>query len=122
VRENPMQPQVRLTDFAIWFKHVEGTDLVYRLRDLKDEEEISLEIDGVVGRWKRMKTGTDGRPTEGIRPHGSMKTVWNDWYRRRRGETLALREVRIADDYLTSVAKLFPEWESPEDEEAFRDL
>lgn len=117
-----MNAHVILTDFAIWFKHVEGDTLVLRLRELKAEEEISLEVDGVVGRWIRMKTGSDGRPTEGIRPHGSMKKVWSGWYKKRRGNTLALREVPVADGYLAAVSKLFPEWESPEDEEAFRDL
>ncbi|WP_160008189.1 hypothetical protein [Rhizobium sp. 18055] len=117
-----MQPKVKITDFAIWFKHIEGSDLLGRLQTLKDDEEVSLEVDGVIGRWKRMKTGSDGRRTDGIRPHGSMKDVWNGWYKARRGDLLNVREVVVADDYLASVTKLFPEWQSPEDEEAFRDL
>ena|ERR1700712_1041077 len=117
-----MNAHVVLTDFAIWFKHVEGEPLVSRLRELKGEEEITLEVDGIVGRWVRMKPGSDGRPTEGIRPHGSMKTIWSGWYTQRRGDTLTLREVQVADSYFAAVAKHFPEWESPEDEEAFRDL
>jgi len=51
-----------------------------------------------------------------------MKKVWNDWYKNRRGELVSIREVKLADDYLVNVSKLFVEWESPEDEEAFRDL
>jgi hypothetical protein len=69
-----------------------------------------------------MKTGKDGRPTEGIRPDGNMKRVWSDWYKNRRGELISIREVQLADDYLIKVSKLFVEWDSPEDEEAFRDL
>ncbi len=117
-----MQPRVKITDSAIWFKHIEGASLRKRLQALKADEEVSLEIGGVVGRWRRMKTGVDGRPTDGIRPHGSMKDVWNGWYKERRGDLLSVREVVVADDYLAGATRLFPEWDSPEDEEAFRDL
>jgi hypothetical protein len=117
-----MMPRVRISDVAIWFKHVESPDLQKRLHALHAEEDIHLETDGVVGRWVRMKTGKDGRPTEAIRPEGRMKDVWNEWFRTRRGEAIYLREVRTADEYLALSASLFPEWASPEDEEAFRDL
>ncbi len=117
-----MQPRVKITDVAIWFKHIESPRLRDRLQALKDDEEVSLEVGGVVGRWRRMKTGVDGRPTDGIRPHGSMKDVWNGWFKERRGDLLSVREVVVADDYLASATSLFPEWESPEDEAAFRDL
>ena len=117
-----MTPQVKISDVAIWIKHVENDALQKRLRSLADEEFINLEIDGVVGRWSRMKTGKDGRPTEAIRPEGEMKQIWSRWYRARRGEYIPVREVQLADDYVRNVAALFPEWESAEDEEAFRDL
>lgn len=117
-----MVPQVKISDIAIWIKHVENPQLRARLKALPDEEFINLETDGIIGRWVRMKTGKDGRPTEGIRPDGNMKKVWNDWYKTRRGELVSIREVQFADDYLVNVSKLFVEWDSPEDEEAFRDL
>ncbi|MFC3076272.1 hypothetical protein [Shinella pollutisoli] len=117
-----MVPQVRISDVAIWFNHIESPELQARLRKLRDGEYINLEADGVVGRWIRMNTGKDGRPTEAIRPDGSMKDVWRQWYKTRRGEKIQLREARLADDYLKNIAPLFPEWESDEDEEAFRDL
>ncbi|WP_438748039.1 hypothetical protein [Pararhizobium sp. O133] len=117
-----MTLQVKISDIAIWFKHVESPQLRERLRALPDEEYINLETDGVVGRWIRMKTGKDGRPTEAIRPEGSMKRVWSDWFKNRRGELVSIREVQLADDYLINVSKLFEEWDSPEDEAAFRDL
>ncbi|UHS57158.1 hypothetical protein [Agrobacterium vaccinii] len=117
-----MTPQVQITDDAIWFKHIHGETLRERLRKLRENEQINLEADGVVGEWVRMKTGSDGRPTDGIRPQGEMKMVWSNWYRKRKGERISLREVKLADDYLVNIASLFPEWESAEDEEAFRDL
>lgn len=117
-----MPQQVQIADDAIWFKHVESERLRERLRRMSDDEQISLEADGVVGQWIRMKTGRDGRPTEGIRPEGRMKLVWHEWYKRRKGEMISLREVKRGDDYLVNIASLFPEWESKEDEDAFRDL
>ncbi|MDO9414807.1 hypothetical protein [Pararhizobium sp.] len=117
-----MTPQVKISDVAIWIKHVESPELQERLRQLRDEEYINLETDGVVGRWKRMRTGSDGRPTEAIKPDGSMKDVWRDWYKNRRGEVVPVRDVRLADDYLSNISTLFPEWDSKEDEDAFRDL
>jgi hypothetical protein len=68
-----MVPQVKISDIAIWIKHVENPQLRARLKALPDEEFINLETDGVIGRWVRMKSGKDGRPTEGIRPDGNIK-------------------------------------------------
>jgi hypothetical protein len=59
-RGAPMQPRVKITDVAIWFKHIEGPNL----------------------------------------PEGDED---------------------VSDD-LASATSFFPEWESPEDEEAFGDL
>ncbi|MCM2477474.1 hypothetical protein HGO38_28920 [Rhizobium sp. CG5] len=117
-----MEPRIKIADTAIWFKHVDSIELQTRLRTMRAEEGIHLEADGVIGRWVRMKTGKDGRPTDAIRPDGSMKEIWSEWYRTRRGEVISLREVRMSDDYLRNIASLFPEWDSKEDDEAFRDL
>jgi len=117
-----MLAEVEIADVAIWFKHVSQQDVLRRLKALAPEEEITLEADNVVGRWRRMKTGSDGREVAAIRPVGAMKTVWSEWYRTRRGQRIVLRPVVLADDYLAATSGLFSEWSSPEDEEAFRDL
>ena len=104
-----MDDLIRIEDHTIWFKHVHQPALLERLRQLRDDEEISLEADGVVGRWKRMRTGKDGRPTEAIKPDGAMKKVWNDWYKTRKGEMIELREAVLADDYLAAGSALFPQ-------------
>ena len=117
-----MKSEIRIEDDALWFKHVESPQLISRLKQMESEQEITLEIDGVVGRWQRMKTGSDGRATLGIRPIGKMKFVWREWYKRRKGELIEVREVTTADDYLTATSALFSEWSEEEDEEAFRDL
>lgn len=117
-----MENKIEISDVAVWFKQVHHSELVGRLKALRPEEEISLQIDEVVGRWQRMKTGKDGREVYGIRPVGAMKTVWNEWYKTRKGEDVEIKEVILADDYLAAAAPLFSEWLSDEDEEAFRDL
>ena len=117
-----MTPLVLISDTAIWFKHIDSGELRKRIQSLQENQSIMLETDGVIGAWRRMKTGKDGRAIDGIRPDGTMKDVWNKWYTNRKGEKITIREVRVNDDYLVNVASTFPEWESPEDEEAFRDL
>ena len=117
-----MNPEIRIEDHVIWFKHLGSQALVERLRRLEPEQELTLETGGVIGRWQRMNTGKDGRETLGIRPVGSMKSIWNDWFRSRKGDLIEIREVKIADDYLASASVLFAEWSGAEDEEAFRDL
>ena len=111
-----------ITDFVVWFKNIHSADLLRHLNALAPEEELTLLADNIVGPWQRMKSGTDGRPTPGIKPVGPMKKVWSDWFRTRRGERITLRTVNLADDHLAASAALFSEWNSPEDEEAFRDL
>ena len=113
---------IEITDYSIWFAHLHLPGLVSKLEALHPEEEIMLETDGVVGRWQRMKVGRDGRSVQGIKPVGSMKSVWGKWFKSRKGEIIEIREVRLADDYLSAASSLFSEWASPEDEEAFRDL
>ena len=113
---------VKISDVAIWFSHIHAPDLVEKLKNLPPEQEVSLETDGVVGRWQRMRTGTDGREVFAIRPVGPMKAIWGDWFRNRKGEIIEVKAAAVADDYLAAASALFSEWASPEDEEAFRDL
>lgn len=117
-----MSAMVQIEDHVIWFKHIADADLQKRLETLRSEETINLEADGVVGLWRRMRDGKDGRPVRGIRPEGAMKEVWNKWFGARKGSVVALREISLADDYLKAGSALFSEWASPEDEAAFRDL
>jgi hypothetical protein len=68
-----------------------------------------------------MRDDKDGRPTKGIKPIGPMKEIWKR-LQSRRGELVEVREVRTADTYLSALRGTLSEWNSPEDEEAFRDL
>jgi hypothetical protein len=113
---------VEICDDAMWASQIEGGKaLKDRILSLAPGEVIELEVDGIVGRWERMRNGTDGRPTKGIKPIGPMKEVWKR-LQSRRGEVVEIREVRTADAYLAALSNTLSEWNSPEDEEAFGDL
>lgn len=113
---------VSITDDAIWAKQIEGGKaLRERILSLSPGESIELEVDGIVGRWEKMKKGKDGRLTTGIKPIGPMKDVWKR-FQARRGKIVEVREVRTADAYLAALTDTLAEWNTPEDEEAFRDL
>jgi hypothetical protein len=113
---------IPITDDAIWAKQVEGGKaLKERILSLAPGETIELEVDGIVGRWEKMRNGKDGRSTMGIKPIGPMKDIWKR-FQARRGKIVEVREVRTADAYLAALTDTVDEWNTPEDEEAFRDL
>ena len=115
--------KVRINDDAIWLKHVEGDPrLGQRIRSMAAGDVLDLEVNGVVGRWERMRDGKDGRPTFGIRPVAEMKDVWARFRRSATGSIVDVREVTTADAYLAALGPLLSEWDSPEDELAYRDL
>lgn len=114
--------KVKIRDDAIWTKHIEGdTRLRDRIAGLPENQIIDLEVDGIVGRWQKMRMGRDGRPTSGIKPIEAMKEVWAR-FRSEPGRIVDIREVRTADSYLGLVQSTLSEWDSPEDEAAYRDL
>jgi hypothetical protein len=113
---------LQIRDNAIWFKHIEGDErLRERILRLRQGATIDLEVDGVVGRWVKMQDGKDGRSTDGLRPVGPMREVWKGM-QARRGAVVPIRAIVSADAYLDSLRPLLSEWDSPEDDEAFRDL
>jgi hypothetical protein len=113
---------IEIRDNNLWAKHIEGgASLRDRILSLKPGEVIELEVAGVIGAWEKTRIGRDGRAQEAIKPIGNMKKVW-DRFQMRRGEIVEIREVRTADSYLAAVSDTLSEWNSPEDEEAFRDL
>jgi hypothetical protein len=114
--------KVKTHDDVIWVKNIEGAArLQDRIRKLKAGELLGLEVNGVVGRWERMRDGGDGRPSLGIKPLAHMRQVWAKW-RREPAKIVDVREIVAADTYLAAVSSTLSEWNSPEDEIAFRDL
>ena len=115
-------PSIRIEDNSVWVKHIEaGPELQERIKAMKPGELLDLEVDGIVGQWERMKDGKDGRPTFGIKPVASMKDVWARMLKNK-GSVVPIREVQLADSYLSAVQTTLSEWDSPEDARAYRDL
>ncbi len=113
---------VKIADDILWAKQIEGdSDLRDRIVGLPAGATIDLEVDGIVGHWEKAKVGKDGRPTAAIKPVGPMREIWKR-FQARRGEIVRVREMRTADSYLKALGATLSEWNSPEDDEAFRDL
>src|ERR1700761_5639967 len=105
---------VEIRDDAIWVAQIEGNKILkQKILSLAEGEAVELEIDGIVGRWEKMRDGKDGRPTSGIKPIGPMKEVWKR-FQSRRGDIVEIREVRTADAYLAALSDTMSEWNSPE--------
>jgi hypothetical protein len=113
---------VEIRDDTLWAKHIEGGKVLKeRILLLAPGDVIELEVDGIVGSWEKTRVGKDGRPQQSIKPIGNMKKIWKR-FQSRRGEVVEVRQVRTADAYLEALSTTLSEWNSPEDEEAFRDL
>jgi hypothetical protein len=113
---------LKIEDDLLWAKKIEGdTELRDRIKMLPAGATIDLEIDGIVGHWEKAKVGKDGRPTAAVKPVGPMREIWKR-FQARRGEIVKVRETRTADSYLSALTETLTEWNSPEDNEAFRDL
>ena len=114
--------KVRIQDDAIWVRHIEGDPrLGERITRLEAGQVIELEVDGIVGRWQRMRSERDERTPVGIEPMDAMRDVWAT-LRRSPGRLVDIREVPATDTYLAMLNTTLSEWDSPEDEAAYRDL
>jgi hypothetical protein len=116
---------VHIADSTIWVRHVEdGDDIARHILGLSENAPIALQIDGNLVLFRKMRNGSDGRPTSGIRPDESCKAYWNKLYSERRGERvpIALVTTPIVDPYLASIGHLLSEWDSPSDNAAYNDL
>jgi hypothetical protein len=113
---------VRLNDDAIWVRSIDGDDALREaILRLRAGEQLALDVDGNVGLWQKMRDGKDGRPTHGIRPIGPMRDIWRSM-QDRRGDWVPISQAKH-DPYLAMIDKLLSEeWDSPEDDEAYRDL
>ena len=114
---------VEIRDDVIWAKHLKSNSALYNaVVDLGENEKIRLSVDGIIGSWAKMRTGSDGRPTQGLKPVGAMATVWKR-LQARRGQKIVIRWPDEEDDALLRLADAtFEEWYSAEDEEAFGEL
>lgn len=83
--------EVMVRDVVMWTKHIHGnTKLRDELSRISAEREIELVVDGVMGHWRKMADGKDGRPTTGLTPQGRMQTLWRELYSSRRGDSVSI--------------------------------
>lgn len=113
---------ISVSDVVLWIKHIDDARLRAVLENLPSEGETTLEVGEVVGRWCRMRTGSDGRPTLGLRPIGPMRDVWMRWYTEEKGKIVSVSPVNVSDDVTSAASALMMEWSSPEDDRAFANL
>jgi hypothetical protein len=115
-------PFVTIRDDTLWANHIEGgSTLKERIQSLRPGEVIDLEVDGIVGSWEKTRVGKDGRPQQSVKPIGNMKKIWKRFQARRKS-IVEIREVQTADSYLAALGDTLSEWNTPADDEAFRDL
>lgn len=114
---------MEIRDDVIWAKHLKASPELYdAVVNLEENEIIRLSVDGIIGRWARMRTGKDGRPTLGLKPVGAMAQVWKRM-QERRGEKVPLDWPEgPPDPWLQMADASFVEWRSAEDEEAYGEL
>lgn len=114
---------VEIRDDVLWLKQLkDAPDLFEAASRLPAGEVLTLRVDGIVGKWARMRQGRDGRPTKGLKPIGAMAEVWAR-LQRRRGELVTLEWPGAEDDPLLRLAdETFDEWRSAEDEAAYGEL
>jgi hypothetical protein len=109
-------------DDAIWLKTVTAdTDTVSYLRELPAGSRIRLAIEGTPGEWEKMADGRDGRPTFGLKPIGRTREYWKG-LKGRRGRLLDFKVLDPRDALMSDIESSLTEWDSKEDEVAFRDL
>lgn len=102
-----------VSDYVIWAKHLDG-DTRARVLSLRAGEVLTLAVDGVVGAWRKMDDGRDGRPTPGLKPVGRTADFWRDLYDRRRGEMV---DVDLADgDRANTRLPIYPALAKTEEE------
>lgn len=114
-----------IRDNAVWARHIEGDpEIIARIEALPENRPITLLIDRKPVRFLKMRDGTDGRRTNGLRPDPAFKTFWNA-LQQRRGETMTIELDGVAspaDPYLASISGLLAEWDSAEDALAYDGL
>jgi hypothetical protein len=113
-----------IRDDAVWAKHIDDPEIVRRILALPPGAPMTLLVDRNPVRFRKMRDGADGRPTEGLRPDDDFRDHWQTLQQRRGEEvTVELERPSPAEDpYLTSTAALLTEWNSPEDAKAYDGL
>jgi hypothetical protein len=111
-----------IRDDALWAKHIEGDPvLAQRIRGLSPNDAIVLRVAGRPIRFRKMRDGQDGRPTDGVKPDPDFLNIWRD-LQACRGTTVTVEPETGPDPYLLSLSATLNEWNSPEDAAAYDGL
>ncbi|MGU3539117.1 hypothetical protein [Methylobacterium sp. A54F] len=112
-----------IRDDVVWARHIEGDpELARRIRALPADDAIVLRIDGQPVRFRKMRNGRDGRPTDGVKPDPAFSEFWKAILSRRGAMITVEAEAGSADPYLLSLSATLSEWNSPEDAAAYDGL
>lgn len=66
---SPPSLRVQVRDHALWISHIQGDATVQAwLESVPGGAIVHLAVDGVPGDWRKMADGSDGRPTQGLKP------------------------------------------------------
>lgn len=81
-------------DTVVWLRHIADDALRARCERLPPGSRIVLDVDGTPIELEKMADGSDGRPTQGLKPVGPSVEAWRRFWPARRGEAVAVREAR----------------------------
>jgi hypothetical protein len=91
--------QVEVRDNCIWVAHIQNDPTLREaILALEAGSLIKLTVDGRVGDWVKLGNGAGGVPTNGVRPVGLTKKLWEEIYAGRRGELIAISAVANSND------------------------
>ncbi|WP_375463870.1 hypothetical protein [uncultured Methylobacterium sp.] len=112
-----------IRDDVLWAAHIEGDpDLASSIRSLPSDDVIVLRIEGKPVRFRKMRDGADGRPTDGVRPERESSEFWQHLQTRRGAMVTVEPETGRVDPYLLSLTATLTEWNSPDDAAAYDGL
>lgn len=112
-----------ICDDVLRARHIEGDpDLARSIRSLPADDIIVLRIEGTPLRFRKMRDGSDGRPTDGVRPERESSEFWRRLQARRGAMVTVEPEIGRIDPYLLSLTATLTEWNSPEDAAAYDGL
>jgi len=112
-----------LRDEVLRARHIEGDpELARAIRSLSPDEPIVLRIEGQPMRFRKVRDGATGQPTDAISPDDPEAATWRH-LQTRRGATITVeREAPRTDPYLLPLSATLTEWNSPEDAAAYDGL
>jgi hypothetical protein len=97
---------VEIRDYSLWIKHIKGDkQLAAALEALKAGDTVRLSIDGYMGVWQKKEDGSNGLPTQGLKPLGEMRERWFRWFKERRREMV---KITLDEEISSRVAQRRP--------------